>query len=192
MVHCFLLPFGLVFSVQSQTATRIERRICVIVQDSADSNLGEFWKTFVKLSFSINIAKLFTIKFTKRSVNVRNKNVKDNLLAKIIIMIMIVVMTINDDRWRFLLILFPVSTIGSSSESIWAAWRHHQTPARAPPRGLPGCPCKWKDDIFLHYHVWRHTRKKCRIQSDILAPFLLCSQQNCQIYSWWMTINFFC
>ena len=72
----------------------------------------------------------------------RNKTVKDNLLAKIIIMIMIVVMTINDDRWLFLLILFPVSTIGSSSESIWAAWRHHQTPARAPPRGLPGCPRK--------------------------------------------------
>ena len=41
MVHCFLLPFGLVFSVQSQTATRmIEGNICVIVQDSAIADLN--------------------------------------------------------------------------------------------------------------------------------------------------------
>ena len=58
MVHCFLLPFGLVFSVQSQTATRmIEGNICVIVQDSAiaDLNFVEICKTC--LPFLLNIAK---------------------------------------------------------------------------------------------------------------------------------------
>ena len=138
MVHCFLLPFGLVFSVQSQTATRmIERRICVIVQDSADSNLGEFWKTFVKLAFSLNIAKLFTIKFTKRSVNVRNKNVKDNLLAEIMIMVMSVVMTSNDDSLDgvFYLILF------SCFHYRLVIWKY--LGCMAPPSNTCTCSATW-------------------------------------------------